>query len=141
MSKNTFAALSGTGCLERHSRTQTIFFGVLQFKRHRPRYRKTPLLACGVQWYGYLGCNPRAQTRGYRLQNLHPKQTWKTDGGKGRGKKRVGEGLILHKIILSHGRQGARGPCNPAELGHTLWWVLKGRGQPRCGEQRERVWG
>ena len=29
---------------------QTMFFGIVQFKRHRPRYPKTPLLAYGLRW-------------------------------------------------------------------------------------------
>ena len=33
--------------------TQTVFFGIMQFKHPHPRSPKTPLLACGVQQYGW----------------------------------------------------------------------------------------
>ena len=49
--------------LGRHPRTQTIFFGILQFEHHHPRYPETPLLDYGgVQWYGCLKRHPRTQT-------------------------------------------------------------------------------
>ena len=33
-------------------------FGIVQFKHHYPSYQKTPLLAYGVQWYGWLERRP-----------------------------------------------------------------------------------
>ena len=50
------------GRLGRHPRSQTIFFGIVQFKEHHRRYPKTPLLACRVWRYGCLGRHARTQT-------------------------------------------------------------------------------
>ena len=52
---------NGMGVRGRHHRTQTIFFGILQFKKLYPRYPKTPLLAYRVLWYVCLGCHPRTE--------------------------------------------------------------------------------
>ena len=38
------------------------FFAIVQFEYHHFRYQKPSLLACGVQWCGWLGRHPRTQT-------------------------------------------------------------------------------
>ena len=48
---------------------------------------------------------------------------------------------MLHNFFLYHGAQGVHGakwPLSGAGLGHTQWWDFNGRGQPKCGKQRER---
>ena len=56
--------------------TQTIYFGTVQFKHHHQRNSKTPVLACGVQWYGWLGRHPRAHAIFFgivRFKHTHPR--------------------------------------------------------------------
>ena len=50
---------SSMGGWRRHPRTHLIFSGIVQFKETHSRDPKTPLLAHGVQWYGWLGRHPR----------------------------------------------------------------------------------
>ena len=50
------------GCLRRHPRTQSIFFGVVHVNHPNPRYWKTALLVGRVHWYRCLGSHPRTQT-------------------------------------------------------------------------------
>ena len=64
------------GCWSAKSDPKTMFFGTVQFKRHHPRYPKTPLMAYGVQWSGCLERHPRPQTIVFgivQLQNHHPR--------------------------------------------------------------------
>ena len=46
----------------------------MHFEDHHPRYSKTPLLACRVQWYGCLGCHQRNQTTFFGIVHFkHPR--------------------------------------------------------------------
>ena len=59
-------------CRGPHPRTQTIFFGMVQFKHHHPSYTKTPLLANRVQRHWWLERHPRTQTTSFGI--VHYKQ-------------------------------------------------------------------
>ena len=61
------------GCLGRHPRTQTIFFGIVQFKSPHPRYPKTPFQTHGLQRNGCLGRHPSTQTIFFGIAHFkHP---------------------------------------------------------------------